>query len=46
MCSPTRAETRSGHPGQLGHVLSGSSRSDMVYIISRCDLDSAVDHEC
>ena len=37
----TRVETGSGHPG---HVLSGSSRSDPVYKISRFDHDSAVDH--
>ena len=39
MC--TRVETRSG---QLGHVLFGSSWSDLVYKISRSDLESNLDH--
>ena len=34
-------ETGSGH---LGHVLSGSSGSDLVYEISRSDSDSALNH--
>ena len=43
----TRVETRSGHlgyPGQPGHVLSWSSRSDPVYEISGSDLDSILNH--
>ena len=35
-----RVETRSGHLGQLDHVL---SRLDLVYRISKSDLDSALD---
>ena len=42
--SGTRAETGSGHLGQLGHILSGSSGSDTVYKLSRSDLDSALNH--
>ena len=39
----TRVETRSGqpgYPGQLGHVLSGSSGYDSIHKISRSDPDS------
>ena len=39
-----RVETGSGHPGQLCHLLSGSSRSDPVYKISGSDPDSALHH--
>ena len=31
--------------GQLGHLLSRSTRSDLLYKISRSDLDSALDHK-
>ena len=34
------------HPGQLGHILPGSTRSDPLYKISGCDLDLAKDHMC
>ena len=34
-----RVETGSGHPGQLGHILSGSSGSDLLYKISGSDPD-------
>ena len=40
----TMIETESGHPGQLGHILSGSSMSDLVYKISGSDLYSAFNH--
>ena len=40
----SRVETGSGHPGQPGHVLSGSSGSDPVYKISGSDPDSLLDH--
>ena len=39
-----RVETRSGNPGQSGHVLCGSNRSDPVYKISSYDLNFALDH--
>ena len=42
-------ETGSGHPGylgQLGHILSWSSGSNLVYKISGSDLDFALDHVC
>ena len=39
-----RVETGLGHPDQLGHFLSGSSLSDMVYEISRSDPDSGLYH--
>ena len=39
-----RVEIGLGYPGQLGHVLSGSSGSDPVYKISGSDPDSALDH--
>ena len=42
--SYSRVETGSGHPGQLGHVLSGSSGSDPIYKISGSDPDSALNH--
>ena len=48
-CVQIRVETGSGYPGyqgQLGHVLSGSSRFDPVYKISGSDSDSALDHVC
>ena len=32
------------NPGHPGHILSRSSRSDLLYKISRSDLDSALDH--
>ena len=41
---PTWVETRSGHLGQLGHVLSRSSGPDPVNKISRSDPDSALNH--
>ena len=37
-------ETRSGYPGQLSQVLSGSSGSDPVYKISGFEPDSTLDH--
>ena len=43
----SRVETGSGYlgyPGQPGHVLSGSSMSDLVYKISGFNPDSALDH--
>ena len=42
-----RIETGVGHPGHPdlpGHVMSGSSGSDLVYKISECAPDSALDH--
>ena len=39
-----RVETGLVHLDHLGHVLSKSSRSDMVYKISRSDLDYALDY--
>ena len=44
MCIWVRVETGSGHPGQPGHVLSGSSRSDPVYKIFGSDPNSALNH--
>ena len=35
----TSVEIGSGHPGQLGHIFSGSSGSDPVYKLSRSDPD-------
>ena len=39
-----RVETGLGHPGQPGHILSGSSGSDPVYKISGSDPNSVLDH--
>ena len=39
----TRVETGSGHPG---HILPGSSGSNLLYKISRSDLDSSMDPLC
>ena len=42
-----RVETGSGHSGHLGqpgHILSGSSGSDLLYKISGSDLDSTLYH--
>ena len=39
-----RVETRSGHLGQPGHILSGSSGSDPLYKISGSDPNSALYH--
>ena len=44
---PIRVETGSGHlgyMGQLGHILSRSGGSDLVYKISGSCPDSALDH--
>ena len=46
LCSYTRVETGSGHPGQPGHILSGSSGSDPLYKISGSDPDSTLYHMC
>ena len=40
----TRVEIGSGHPGQLGHILSGSSGSDPLYKISGSEPDSTLYH--
>ena len=37
-------ETKSGHPDQLDHIMSGSSRSNPLLKISESDLDSKLDH--
>ena len=37
-----RVETGSGYPGQLDHVLSELSKSNLVYIIFRSDQDSVL----
>ena len=37
----SRVETGSGHPGHPGHVLPGSTGSDLLYKISGSDPDSA-----
>ena len=39
-------ETVSGYPGQPRNGLSGSSRSDPVFKISRSDPYSGLDHMC
>ena len=39
-----RVETGSGHPGQPGHILSGSSGPDPLYKISRSDPNSTLYH--
>ena len=39
-----RVETRLGHLGQAGQVLSGSTGSDPVYKISGSDPNSALNH--
>ena len=47
LCPQTTVETGLGHlgyPGQPDPILSGSSGSDLVYKISRSDLDSVLDH--
>ena len=44
-----RVETGSGHPdylGQVDHIFSGSSGSDLVYKLSGSDPDYALDHMC
>ena len=44
MITVARVETGLGHSGQPGHVLSGSTGSDLLYKISGTDPDSALDH--
>ena len=44
VCVYIRVETGSGHPGQLGHILSGSRGPDPLYKISRSDPDSMLYH--
>ena len=39
-----RVETGSGHPGYPGHILSGSSGSNQLYILSGSDPDSTLYH--
>ena len=41
-----RVETGLGHPVHQDHILSRSNGSNLVYIISGPDPDSALDHVC